>query len=89
MVEKYLFVHCLIYAVTIYNTYILIVFADKTENACHGSDSPASAAREIEFFFPSSGPSKQNTARFSECTCCVIKPHAVKAGMIYVQNIRG
>jgi hypothetical protein len=25
---------------------------DGTQNACHGSDSPASAAREIKFFFP-------------------------------------
>ncbi|KAK3095701.1 hypothetical protein FSP39_017831 [Pinctada imbricata] len=53
---------------------------DKTENACHGSDSTASAIRELEFFFPSSGPSRQNTAKFTDCTCCVIKPHAVKAG---------
>ena len=50
-------------------------------NACHGSDSPTSAAREVEFFFPSTGPGRQNTAKFNECTCCVIKPHAVKAGM--------
>lgn len=53
---------------------------DNTENACHGSDSPASAARELEFFFPSVGPCRRNTAKFSECTCCVIKPHAVQAG---------
>jgi hypothetical protein len=25
---------------------------DGTRNSCHGSDSPASAAREIKFFFP-------------------------------------
>lgn len=25
---------------------------DGTQNACHGSDSPQSAAREIKFFFP-------------------------------------
>lgn len=59
---------------------------DNTENACHGSDSPASAARELEFFFPSVGPVRQNTAKFNECTCCVIKPHAVQAGIL-VKNI--
>jgi len=53
---------------------------DNTKNACHGSDSPASAAREVEFFFPSDGPSRQNTATFSDCTCAVIKPHAVIDG---------
>lgn len=53
---------------------------DNTENACHGSDSLASAAREIEFFFPTVGPVRRNTAKLTECTCCVIKPHAVLAG---------
>jgi len=54
---------------------------DNTENAVHGSDSVSSAAREIEFFFPSTlGPLRQNTAKFTDCTCCVIKPHAVAAG---------
>lgn len=54
---------------------------NKTENACHGSDSSSSAARELEFFFPSNGPSRQNTAKFTDCTCCVVKPHAVKSGL--------
>ncbi|XP_069105017.1 nucleoside diphosphate kinase homolog 7-like [Argopecten irradians] len=54
---------------------------DAIRNACHGSDSIGSAAREIEFFFPSNGSQVQrSTAKFSECTCCVIKPHAVKSG---------
>eukprot|EP00058_Branchiostoma_floridae_P003134 XP_002588622.1 hypothetical protein BRAFLDRAFT_287848 [Branchiostoma floridae] len=51
-----------------------------TRNAVHGSDSKESATREAEFFFPSAGPSRANTAQFSNCTCCVIKPHAVLAG---------
>ncbi|XP_030647528.1 nucleoside diphosphate kinase homolog 7 [Chanos chanos] len=51
---------------------------DGTKNAGHGSDSLASAARELEFLFPSTpGCSTSNTATFSDCTCCVIKPHAV------------
>ena len=57
-----------------------IFFSDNTRNACHGSDSPGSAAREIEFFFPSRGVCRKNTATFSDCTCCVIKPHAVAGG---------
>jgi nucleoside diphosphate kinase/adenylate kinase family enzyme len=44
---------------------------DGTQNACHGSDSPESAAREIDFFFPgqtrptmiSSAPSKYIQAK--------------------------
>lgn len=53
---------------------------DNTRNACHGSDSPGSAAREVEFFFPSRGARRKSTATFSDCTCCVIKPHAVAEG---------
>ncbi|OWF55446.1 nucleoside diphosphate kinase 7-like [Mizuhopecten yessoensis] len=54
---------------------------DSIQNACHGSDSIGAAARELEFFFPSNDtPARRNTAKFSECTCCVIKPHAVKSG---------
>jgi len=46
-------------------------------NACHGSDAPGSAQREIDFFF---GPksSLKATALFNNCTCCVIKPHIVQ-----------
>ncbi|XP_072179883.1 nucleoside diphosphate kinase homolog 7-like [Diadema setosum] len=52
---------------------------DGTKNACHGSDSVQSADRETNFFF---GPSarKPNTATFRDCTCCIIKPTAVKEG---------
>lgn len=53
---------------------------DNTRNACHGSDSPQAAAREVEFFFPSGGAPRQNTAVFADCTCCVIKPQAVMEG---------
>ncbi|XP_046893232.1 nucleoside diphosphate kinase 7 isoform X2 [Hypomesus transpacificus] len=54
---------------------------DGTRNAGHGSDSLASAARELEFFFPSTagcGPS--NTASYTDSTCCIIKPHAISEG---------
>ncbi|RXM98875.1 Nucleoside diphosphate kinase 7 [Acipenser ruthenus] len=50
---------------------------DGTKNAGHGSDSLASAARELEFFFPSTGRGPSNTAKYSDCTCCLIKPHAI------------
>lgn len=51
---------------------------DGTKNAGHGSDSLASAARELEFFFPSTtGHGPANTAMYSDCTCCIIKPHAI------------
>ncbi|KAK1167760.1 nucleoside diphosphate kinase 7-like isoform X2 [Acipenser oxyrinchus oxyrinchus] len=50
---------------------------DGTKNAGHGSDSLTSAARELEFFFPSTGRGPSNTAKYSDCTCCLIKPHAI------------
>jgi len=53
---------------------------DGTRNACHGSDSPASADRELGFFFEQPGRFPA-TARYDNCTLCVVKPHAVKAGM--------
>jgi len=55
---------------------------DNTQNACHGSDGMTSSARELEFFFPSTGPVRQNTGKFTDCTCCVIKPHAIAAGKL-------
>ncbi|KAM8977142.1 nucleoside diphosphate kinase homolog 7 [Pelodytes ibericus] len=37
---------------------------------------------ELEFFFPSSGGrGPKNTAKFTDCSCCVIKPHAVSEGL--------
>ena len=42
---------------------------DGTQNACHGSDSAASAAREINLWFPDPPP--------AEWTLAMVKPHAV------------
>ncbi|XP_010781742.1 nucleoside diphosphate kinase 7-like, partial [Notothenia coriiceps] len=54
---------------------------DGVKNVGHGSDSIAAAARELEFFFPSTiGHGPSNTAIFTDCTCCIIKPHAISAG---------
>ncbi|NXS20339.1 NDK7 kinase, partial [Mystacornis crossleyi] len=50
-------------------------------DAAHGPDSVASAAKELELFFPSSGGrGPVSSAKFTNCTCCIIKPHAVNEG---------
>ena len=54
---------------------------DTTRNACHGSDSTDSAKREAEFFF-GAGRHRKNTAKFSDCTLGIIKPHAVMGGLV-------
>lgn len=54
---------------------------DNTRNACHGSDSPESAKREVDFFF-GSRPHGKNTAAFANCSLCIIKPHAIKEGLM-------
>nr|XP_035953921.1 nucleoside diphosphate kinase 7 isoform X5 [Halichoerus grypus] len=56
---------------------------DGIRNAAHGPNSFASAAREMELFFPSSGVcGPANTAKFTNCTCCIIKPHAISEGLL-------
>lgn len=56
---------------------------DSIRNAAHGPDSFASAAREMELFFPSSGGcGPANTAKFTNCTCCIVKPHAISEGLL-------
>ncbi|XP_062371468.1 nucleoside diphosphate kinase 7 [Cinclus cinclus] len=51
-------------------------------DAAHGPDSVASAAKELELFFPSSGGrGPVSSAKFTDCTCCIIKPHAVNEGL--------
>lgn len=62
---------------------------DKTRNACHGSDSETSAARETAFFFGGAGGSAfaasklhgKTPAKFVDSTLGVIKPHAVLDGL--------
>jgi nucleoside-diphosphate kinase len=53
---------------------------DGTCNAAHGSDSPASAAAELSFFF-GKGSRVGPCARCSDTTLGLIKPHAVKDGL--------
>ena len=61
-----------------------------TRNACHGSDSLEAAQREIDFYFGANKkPKGRATAKFSDCTLGIIKPHAVAAGLAgkIIQNI--
>ena len=52
---------------------------DMVRNAVHGSADGPSAARELNFFF--GGVSSE--AQLTNCSCCVIKPHAIpQAGKI-------
>lgn len=49
---------------------------DEVVNCVHGSADPASAAKEVAFFFGEQ--SWPCTALFNNCTLCVIRPHAVR-----------
>lgn len=49
---------------------------DEVLNCVHGSADPASAAKEVAFFFGEQ--SWPCTALFNNCTLCVIRPHAVR-----------
>ncbi|NXM66448.1 NDK7 kinase, partial [Serilophus lunatus] len=52
------------------------------QNAAHSPDSVSSAAKELELFFPShGGRGPVSSAKFTDCTCCIIKPHAVNEGL--------
>ncbi|KAL7983443.1 hypothetical protein Chor_000319 [Crotalus horridus] len=56
--------------------------SDNIRNVAHGPDSFASAASELELFFHSNGGrGPAGTANYTHCTCCVIKPHAIKEGL--------
>ncbi len=56
---------------------------DQTRNACHGSDSSQSAARELALFFGKTGKSGQipTTAIFNNCSLCLVKPHVVMSSL--------
>ncbi|XP_011146299.1 nucleoside diphosphate kinase 7 [Harpegnathos saltator] len=55
---------------------------DEIHNAVYGSENVERATQELQYFFPDAksktkGP--KNTATLQDCTCCIIKPHAVQA----------
>ncbi|KAL3130446.1 hypothetical protein ABBQ38_008268 [Trebouxia sp. C0009 RCD-2024] len=52
---------------------------DGTQNACHGSDAPDTAALELGFFFEQAGVGKCDLG--ANTTLCLVKPHAVKSGL--------
>ena len=52
---------------------------DNTQNACHGSDAPQTAAAELGFFFGQPGVGKCDLG--VNTTLFLIKPHAVKSGL--------
>lgn len=54
---------------------------DNIQNGLHGSENPADAEKELSFFFPDAKSRRKgpdNTAKLTNCTCCIIKPHAVQ-----------
>lgn len=53
---------------------------DIMQNAAHSSDEISQAAMEIEFFFPTTGQPRANTAVYANSSCVLIKPHAVREG---------
>lgn len=55
---------------------------DKTYNAAHGSDAPDTAAQELAFFFGPDRSAVGRCVRGTGTTCGVIKPHAVKDGVL-------
>jgi nucleoside-diphosphate kinase len=54
---------------------------DGTKNACHGSDAPSSAEREIGLVF-SGQAVVRSRPYFENCSLMLIKPHAVKGKLV-------
>eukprot|EP00455_Lapot_gusevi_P023336 TRINITY_DN2425_c0_g1_i1.p1 TRINITY_DN2425_c0_g1~~TRINITY_DN2425_c0_g1_i1.p1 ORF type:complete len:405 (-),score=100.67 TRINITY_DN2425_c0_g1_i1:56-1171(-) len=52
---------------------------DEIKNAVHCSQTDQDAQRESQFFFEQKF---ETTARFQNCTCCIVKPHAVASGSV-------
>ncbi|XP_029634187.1 nucleoside diphosphate kinase 7 [Octopus sinensis] len=51
-------------------------------NLCYGPRCAGEAAQQLEFFFPTSGGIiRRNPVVLEDCTCCVVKPHAVLSGL--------
>ncbi len=52
-----------------------------TFNATHGSDSPKSAARELDFFFGANSPLSAHS-KSKNSTLCLIKPHILVSNQL-------
>jgi len=48
---------------------------DSVRNAIHGSDTAEQQKKESSYFFASA---RKTTAMLNNCTCCIIKPHAIQ-----------
>ncbi|XP_050462271.1 nucleoside diphosphate kinase 7 isoform X1 [Cataglyphis hispanica] len=54
-------------------------------NSIYASKNIEIATQELQYFFPNSKSKNKglkNTAIFQNCTCCIIKPHAVQAKLV-------
>jgi nucleoside-diphosphate kinase len=67
------------------NSLRAIYGTDELKNALHGSDSITSARNELEFFF--SSKKFPTTAIFNNCTCAVIRPHALRESGQIIERI--
>ncbi|XP_067121949.1 nucleoside diphosphate kinase homolog 7 [Centruroides vittatus] len=48
---------------------------------CYSPSSRSRIEKEIEIFFPEAKTIHCTTAKFTNCTCCIIKPHIVRKGI--------
>ncbi|XP_067010903.2 nucleoside diphosphate kinase homolog 7 [Anabrus simplex] len=59
---------------------------DKSLNSLHSSDSPEAAEIELSTFFTSTHdqrrPTPRTTAILKDTTCCIVKPHAMREGLL-------
>ncbi|XP_024869151.1 nucleoside diphosphate kinase 7-like [Temnothorax curvispinosus] len=58
---------------------------DDIHNVVYGSKDTETAMQELQYFFPDSkckNKGLKNTATLQNCTCCIIKPHAVQEGLL-------
>ncbi|KAL0119340.1 hypothetical protein PUN28_009721 [Cardiocondyla obscurior] len=58
---------------------------DEIHNAVYGSKDPETAIKESQYFFrdsKSKSKNLRNTATLQNCTCCIVKPHAVQEKLV-------
>jgi len=51
---------------------------DRVKNAVHGAEDFQQKKAQMDMFF---SPELQTSALFTNCTCAVIKPHAIQSGV--------
>ncbi|CAK1540107.1 unnamed protein product [Leptosia nina] len=58
---------------------------DPVKNCVHVSGSPSDAVKDVEYFFPPAHMPTSRlrlTATLSNCTLCIVKPHAIREGKL-------